>query len=745
MCNNKNEIYNIFDRKDILDKIIDFHQKNITKIHFFIPSIHCISCVFILENLHQKNKHIFESIVDFSRKKIWITFNNDHLKSSDLANILDEMGFKPSINFGLIDNKKEIKDVFFKKELVTKLAISFFCFGNIMLLSIPEYVGSLKDPWYFHHRYFFRYLMLILTIPIILFSLWDHIRYAIIGIKKYIINIDIPIILGLSVLFSWSCYEIFFDLGPGYFDSLSSFSLFLIISKLLQIHTNNNIIQFDKDYKSFYPILITKIDEKNGKEKKVILSSLKTNDIILIKNEEIIPTDSILMKGKAIMDNSFITGESYLVSKKIGDRIYAGSKQKGEAIYLQVIKNVDHSYLSILWNKNKCHNKKYFFQSLSNRFSKYFTTVVLLISTITGLYWYIMNDIQKIFQTTFSVLIITCPCALVLSTPMIFGSIIHIFSTKGFYIKDISTMEKITKLKTLIFDKTGTLTDPQKEKIYFIGRLNKYEKKMIASLLRNSIHPLSKKILSELSIHQFYPIKNFKEVEGKGLECMINNMLIKIGSPKYLNLKNREFSNNQTTVSISINKKFLGYFLFRNYYRKGITKIFQKLIGYKIIILSGDNNELEKKYLKSILPQSSEILFNQSPEKKMKYVQTMQKKGKNIIMFGDGINDCAALNISEVGVGVSDNTSNFYPNCDAFIKSSCLNKIHLFLKVSRISSKLVIANFLISIFYNLFGISFAVTGNLKPIIASILMPLSSISVICFSIISTRIISRILTF
>ncbi|WP_185856945.1 heavy metal translocating P-type ATPase [Blattabacterium cuenoti] len=743
----KQNIFDFLDNEKISEKIIDFNHKNITTVRFFIPSIHCGSCVLILENLPKLYQNILNSTVDFSSKKIWITYNNIEFKLSDIAQLLDNMGYKPSINFESIENRKSLD-----RKLIGKLAVSFFCFGNIMLLAIPEYVGALKeDIWFMTHRNFFRYLMVILSLPVVVFSFTDHIKYAVLGLKKHILNMNVPISIGILVLFLWSCYEVFFDLGSGYFDSLSSFSLFLLISKIFQIHTHNKILSFDKNYKSFYPALITKI-HSNKKEEKILLSSLKKGDLILIRNEEIVPADSILMKGNAILDNSFITGESDLISKKMGERIYAGSKQKGEAILIKVIKNIDHSYLSLLWNKNKSnhlrHKKLFDLNSISTRFSQYFTPIILIITIVTGIYWSFSHDVSKIFHTVFSVLIITCPCALVLSTPLIFGNIIRIFSQKGFYIKDIFTMERISSSKTLIFDKTGTITDPNKEKIYFVGNMKDEEKKMIASLLKNSSHPLSQKILSELSIKNFYFIKNFREIIGKGLEGIIKDVPVKIGSSKYLGITNKiinENEINQTTVFISINHKFVGYFLFRNYYREGIEKMFQDLKEYRIVILSGDHNDLEKKYLKSILPKSSQVFFSQSPEDKLNYVKKLQEKGEKVIMFGDGINDCAALTQSEVGISVSENPTSFFPSCDAFMQSNCINQIFLFLKISKVSTKLVFINLMISLLYNSVGIFFAVSGNLNPFISAILMPLSSFSVIFFSITSTWIVSRKLIF
>lgn len=738
----KKDYYNFFDEKKVSDKITDYKQKNISCIHFFIPTIHCGSCVFSLETLPKYNKYILYSFVDINYKKIWITYDNRKIKISELAFILDNIGFSPSTNLESIEEKKEEKlnNILFNRRILGKIVISFFCFGNIMLLAIPEYIGSLEDLWYINNRNFFRFTMLTLSIPIVILSFNDYIKSAFLELKKFIININIPISIGIIVLFFWSSYEIFFDISQGYFDSLSGFYLFLLISRLFHTYTHDKIFSFNKkSYKSFYPVLITKVSNQK-KEEKVFLSSIKKNDLILIRNEEIIPVDSILVKGRALLDNSFITGESYLIKKNIGEKIYAGSKHKGEILQLKVLKEMDHSYLSILWKKNKSKKrlKKEKSNLILNKYSKYFTLLILSISIFSGLYWFIKGNIRNIFQSTFSVLIITCPCSIVLSSPLIFGNIIKFLSKKGFYVKNIFTMEKMSYITTLVFDKTGTLTDPNKEKLIFFGKINYNEKKMIASLLRNSNHPLSQKILKTLSINNFFLIKNFLEIPGKGLKCTINNFSVKIGSPKFLGMK---FKNEKTVVAVSIKEKLLGYFIFGNFYRKKIKNIFKKLKNYKIVILSGDNNKLEKKYLKSIFSNSLKILFNQNPEEKSSYIKKLQKNGEKVMMFGDGINDCAALNQSDIGVAVSDQPTNFFPNCDVFLQSKNIDKIYYFLKISKISRKLVITNLIISLLYNIIGIIFAVSGKLSPFLSAILMPISSFTVIIFSVLSTWIFSK----
>ncbi|WP_185882580.1 heavy metal translocating P-type ATPase [Blattabacterium cuenoti] len=735
MSNYNNDFHYLDDEK-IEKKIIDFKEGNITAIRFFIPSIKCQSCMLYLENLSNLHQDILKSTVNFTSKQLSLTFYNDKLQLSELANLLKKIGYTPSITIKHPINKID-------RQLIAKLAISFFCFGNIMLLSLPEYLGaSIEDTWFVCNRNVFRYIMFFMSIPIVIFSIFDHIKYACLGLKNHLINIDLPISIGIITLFLWSSYEIILDIGNGYFDSLASFYFFLLISKIIQINTHKKIFLF-KDYKQFYPIYVSKVN-KNGEEKKILISDLKIKDIIIIRNEEIIPADSILVKGMALLDNSFITGESYIIKKKIGDRIYAGSKQKGSYILVKVIKHIDQSYISLLWNTKIKYNNLLYINTISNKLIQYFTPFILLVSIITGIYWFFI-DSSKILQTTISVLIVACPCAISLSAPFIFGNMMKFLSKKGFYVKDIFIMEKLSTINTLIFDKTGTITDINKKNIFFIGKKLQFQDKIIiSSLLIHSHHPLSQMILKELSIKnikKYYSVTDFKEIIGLGIIGVINHKIfVKIGSPKFLNLSIN--SNQGTTVCISINGNVIGYFLIKNNYRKGIQHLFKNLTNYDIIVLSGDNNKLEEKYLKSILPNKSIIFFNQSPEDKLKYIINTQKLGKIVMMIGDGINDSAALKKSDIGLALSEKITNFFPNCDAFIQSNYLTDLPLFLQLSKISVKLVICNLLISLFYNLLGFVLAISGVVTPLISAILMPCSSLSVILFSLISTWIISKI---
>lgn len=729
---NKKYKFQFLDNSKIKKNIVSYEDEKITVVRFIIPSIYCTSCILLLESIPKINKKIIQSNVDFTQKIIQIKFKNKEYKLSDVANFLTKLGYKPCLNFQFFEKKK-------KKNLkfLYKIAVSFFCFVNIMLLSFPQYIiGFNKDIWIENNKFFLSCIIFFLTLPVVFFSSSDYFISAYKGIKNKIINVNIPISLGILVIFFRSIYEIFFTKkGLGYFDSLCGLVFFLLIGHYFKIRTYH-FLSFNKNYKSFYPIYVTKIN--SGIEKNIIISKLKKGDNILIRNEETIPVDSILIDEKTMIDTSFITGESFLTFKKKGDIIYAGSKQVGKAIRIKVIKKIDQSYLSTLWKSISNNKNSFLYKDLLTKYSHYFTLIILIICIISSIYWYFI-DFSKILEVISSILIIACPCALSLSTPFTLGNVMRILANNGFFVKSYDIIERIAKINFLVFDKTGTISYNKKDKISFFGKkIKKDEKKKISFLLKNSNHILSKILYNYLSCSYNninYLIKNFKEIPGKGLQGVVDDVPIKIGSESYLGFYKKKKKKNGTKVFISIKNEILGYFLLKNKFHKNLKNIFKKLKEYNISIISGDN-DYDKFYLKSILPKKSKLFFYKTPKEKFFYIKKLQKKGKKVMMFGDGINDIIALKKSNVSVAVSNNNNNFLPSCDVLMEFKKFNLLPFFLKISKFSIIIIIVSFIISFIYNIIGITFAIKGNLNPIISAILMPLSSISVILFTTLST---------
>ncbi|NND63708.1 MAG: heavy metal translocating P-type ATPase [Flavobacteriaceae bacterium] len=736
--------FDYLDNAEIASKLLEFDDGDTRVVSFLIPSMHCSSCIWVLENLSKLNEAIKTSQVNFPEKTIRITFSSESLSLKNLVTILSTIGYEPNIS--LNDYSKKTKKM--DRSLIYKLGVAGFAFGNVMFLSFPEYF-EVGEFWLERFKHLFRWLMFAFALPVVFYSGSGYFISAYKGLKSKILNIDVPIALGIATLFIRSTIDIVFDWGSGFFDSLTGLVFFLLLGKFFQQKTYA-YLSFERDYKSYFPMAVTKLT-RNGiykapSEEQIQIYKIKKGDQLLIRNEEIIPADCILLKGEALIDYSFVTGEAHPLMKESGDKIYAGGRQKTGSIEVEVVKSVEQSYLTQLWSNEVFRkDRKGKFQNLTNSISKHFTIAVLSIAFITTAFW-IYYDPSKAFNVFTAVLIVACPCAIALAAPFTLGNLLRIFGRHKFYLKEASTIEQLAAIDTVIFDKTGTLTTHRKNTITYQGiALTKEEETLLNSTLRASNHPLSRALYQLLKSEKILTLDEFEESVGKGIYASRNGQDMKVGSYTYVSNTGdaaiNERATNQTEVHIRSNDEYKGYYLFQNSYRREIDNIFEELAPqHDLVILSGDN-EGEKEYLHDRLPTKVQLCFNRKPQDKLEYVKELQKQGRKVLMVGDGLNDAGALAQSDVGVVISEDINVFSPACDGIIDASRFKDLTKFMSLSKRGITIIKWSFLLSLLYNLVGLGFAVTGHLEPVVAAILMPLSSISIVVFTTVMTQWIGK----
>ena len=725
--------YDFLDNQEIVQQLVEFNEEGVQVISLSIPTIHCSSCIWVLENLNKLHSAITFSQVDFPKKTIRVTYKTEDFSLKALVLLLGSIGYEPYISLEEYNKKGKKMD----RSLIYKLGFAGFAFGNVMLFSFPEYF-EVEEFWLDQYKHVFRWLMFAFSLPVVFYAAQDYFISAYKGIRSKLLNIDVPIALGILVLFLRSTVDIIFDLGSGFFDSLTGLVFFLLLGKFFQQKTYA-YLSFERDYKSYFPIAVTRL-RKNGEEENIQIYNIEVGDRVLIRSHEIIPVDCILIKGTAEIDYSFVTGESEPVFKESGEKLFAGGKQLSGVLEVEVLKSVSQSYLTQLWgNSIFSKDKASQFQTLTDSIGKRFTIAVLSIATVATIFWLMLEPSLALNVFT-SVLIIACPCAIALAAPFTLGNMLRIFGKHKFYLKNTNVIERLSKIDTAIFDKTGTLTTNIKDTIHYEGmELTEEETALLKTTLRASNHPLSRSLYNILKSNAIMTLEEFQEHTGKGIEGKYNQHSIKVGSASYVG-ENKANSLTNTTVYISADEDVKGRFVFKNTYRDGMSQIFEELgTDLELGILSGDNDG-EKEQLQIMLPEKTKMMFDQKPEGKLEYIKSLQENHK-VLMVGDGLNDAGALAQSDVGLAVSENINVFSPACDGILDASKLRMLPKFVKLSKKSIRIIKMSFLLSLCYNIVGLYFAVTGQLQPVIAAILMPLSSISIVVFTTLATNYLGK----
>ncbi|WP_341225913.1 heavy metal translocating P-type ATPase metal-binding domain-containing protein [uncultured Arcticibacterium sp.] len=722
---------------EIVDELLDFKSNNLHKLNLYLPDVHCSSCVWLLENLQKVKKGVISSKLNFTKKELELAYSPNDTSLKEIVELLATLGYEP-----LISLNNSAKNVSKKSnKLLKQIAVTGFCAGNIMLLSFPEYFNlDLDNAVDAQYQSFFLYLNVLLALPVFFYGASDYLKGAYISLKELlakntkILSVDIPISLGISALFFRSLYETFFNHGGAYWDSLAGLVLFLLVGKWTQTKTFE-FLSFERNYKSYFPLAVQVASNKSTDYRSV--ESLKKGEVMLIHNEELIPADAILTEGKAYIDYSFVTGESEPIRINEGELIYAGGRQKGDNICLEVQKEVSQSYLTQLWN-NAALKKNEVKQDtkLSAAFSKYFTYITLGIAISTGIYWQ-FNDPTLVWPALTAVLMVACPCALTLSMPFTMGAVMNIFGRNNFYVKNPVVIQQMSEIDELIFDKTGTLTKSSSSEIRYMGEpIIREEKALIKSLTKQSLHPISKIIFTNMAEADIFKADYFYEHKGAGIEGFVKSKHIKLGSANFLKIPKSERVK-EASVYLKIDRVLKGYFVIKPSYREGLSEVLTEVNGeYKTQLLSGDNSK-DKKHLKGFF-ETENLHFGLKPQEKLDFIAELQNQNKNVMMLGDGLNDAGALGQSDVGIAISENAQAFTPASDAIMDAAKFKLLPKFLLFSKKAVNIVKLSFLLSLVYNFICISWAVTGQLSPVVAAIFMPLSSISVVLFAIVLTHI-------
>jgi Cu+-exporting ATPase len=723
--------FEYLDDESVSGALIQFRDGTLARTTLRLPQIHCTSCVRLLESLFKINPAILRSEINFLKKEIAITFREQEISLREIVELLTRLGYEPEITLNSVAGKSPHEAHAEFNQLYLKIGLAGFAFGNVMLFSFPDYLdgtGALSIQF----STLFAWLSVLLATPVLLYSASDYFVQSWQTIRQRKISLEIPVALGIVAIYFRSLFDIMAGIGTGYLDSFTGLVFFLLIGKFVQKKTFSSL-SFDRDYASYFPLSVIRLE--NSTQRSIPVARLNKEDRIFVRHRELVPADSILQSSEAMIDYSFVTGEAEPVAIRQGEKVFAGGRVAGAGVEFQVEKEVSQSYLTQLWNNAAFRQeKRSSLLDLSDAFGRYFTIIVSSIACGAFLYW--LPNWHQALNAFTAVLIIACPCALTLAAPFTLGAAMTILGKAKFYLKNAGVVMDLARVDALVFDKTGTLTQPDKAEVCFHGEpLSESEKQLIASCLRHSTHPLSQQIFNFLNVSSTLPVTDFRETSGLGLEGRVNQHLIAIGSSKWLTPRTSQMPASQpgtSQVYVSIEGRYRGSFRPGNVYRQGLPDLMNSLKNkYELFLLSGDYDH-ERKKLEQIFPEAHHLTFQQSPQDKLDFISRLQREGRTVAMIGDGLNDAGALQQSNVGIALTEKIGTFSPACDGILDATQLMRLPVYTGFARYALKVLFACFLLSLLYNTVGLSFAVMGKLSPMVAAILMPASSLSVVALA-------------
>ncbi len=719
--------YKFLDEPSVREQLVEYADARLTRVTFRIPSIHCVACVWLLENLFLLKPGVGASQVHFPRKELSVSFETGLVQLSELVGLLAALGYEPELRLSDLAAQPRSARV---RRTWLQLGVAGFAFGNTMLFSIAGYLGldSASGPGF---ERLVGMISLVLAIPVLAFSALDYWRAAWTSLRRGMLHIDVPIAAGILALAAQSTYEVLAGRGPGYFDSLAGLLFFLLCGKVFQQKTFDRLA-FDRDYLSFFPLSVKRRSEHG--EETVAVSQLRVGDELIIRNGELLPADGRLMTGQALIDYSFVTGESEPVAKAAGDYLYAGGRQVGGAIHVHMSKPVSQGHLASLWNQEAFRKgKEETLDSLTNRYSRWFTRLVIGIAVATALFWAGTRPARALKSFT-AVLIVACPCALALAAPFALGTAQRVLAWRKVFLKNGSVLERLAKADTMVFDKTGTLTAVLGDVTFEGAPLSPTEAEWLHALARHSTHPQAIRLAQAMETNRpLHPVQAFREVPGCGLAGRVNGHEIRLGSAAWAAGREvRPAVAQHGGVHVTIDDTYRGAFQLAGALRPDIERLFASLQAeYELALLSGDQDR-ERERFQRLLGPNALLRFNQSPLDKLAFVRQRQESGRTVVMVGDGLNDAGALQQSDVGIAVVENMSAFSPASDVILAAERVTQLDQVARFARSTVRVVRAGFVLSAIYNVVGISIAAQGLLAPVVCAVLMPLSSVTVVVFA-------------
>ena len=718
-----------FDQEGFYKKYVKTTEDGFSEINLIIEGIHCSACVWLNEKVLHQTEGVIEATINYSNNKAKVIFDKDEIKLSKIIETIRAIGYNAFPYDPAIAEEKAKK---LRNEYYTRILVGIFATMNIMWIAIAQYTGYFTG-MEASKKNILNIAEFALATPTLFYSGWIFFRGAYYGLKNKFINMDVLVSSGATLAYIYSIWAMITQKGEVYFDSVTMIITFVLVGKYLEILSKKRAVDTLDKIIGTTPTEVYSIDDDVLKP----IENINVGEILQLRPGEKVVIDGIVTKGEALIDTSALTGESAPVFKKKGDEILSGTIVIDSPLEYKTTKRANDSLLfTINELLNDAVTKKPHIEQLANQVSGYFSVTILAIAIFTFLGWYFIagSGFEKSLIISISVIVIACPCALGLATPMATLVGISRLAKDGILFKEASKLETMAKATLLAIDKTGTITVGKPRVINF-KKYSEFDVNDLYSLVKNSNHPISKGVLDYLKEHynilKDVELKDYKEIQAKGIVARNSNSILLGGNLELLKLNRIEFdykSDNSLYV-FAKNGEVLALFELKDAIKEGAKEFIDSIhnLGIKIAMLTGDREEVANDIAKEL--GIDEVKANLLPQDKAEIIENYHKSGEVVVMVGDGINDSIALAKSNIAIAMGSGADVAVDVSDVVLLNNSLLSLKRAFVISKKVFKTIKQSLGFSLVYNIIVVPLAVMGYVTPLIAALAMSLSSLVVV----------------
>ena len=717
---------------------------DVREIVLMSESIHCAACVWLIEHRLAKESGILLANVNFTTRRIKVRWDNRLISLSQILHILAQLGYAAT-PYDPQTSQKALED--YNRGLLYRFAFAAFAMMNIMWVAVSLYFGADDDPEY---KQFFHWVALGLATPTLLYSGQPFLIGAWQALRSRRLGMDVSISLGILTTYFYSLYVTLVPESGGavYFDTLVDFMFFLLLGRYLESISKSKAIDATHRLLALQPKVARK-QLPDGTEKLEAVRLLVAGDRVWVHPGDRVPVDGVVVEGESHLNESMLTGEARPIHKRVGDRVSAGTHNQEGALSVEVQQILADTALGrIIALVEEAQGSKAPIARLADRIIPWFVSVTLSLAMFSLIFWWVSVGIDTAIMAATAVLIVTCPCAFGLATPMAIAVASGVGARLGILIKNGAVLERLSQVTHVVFDKTGTLTQGNMQvaegRVWSPAWSEAQVWQALGLVEKRSEHRLAKTLVEYAQIHYSEPVlsvEGFYARAGLGVEARLDGCLWQVGSVNWAQQLGVSFDAQQqawidsqvtlgqTVVCVLVDGALIAGISLGDVLRPDALEVIMELKarGIQVSMITGDHAGVANAFAKQLgdIAVQAEVM----PADKDVAVRALQAEGRVVVFVGDGVNDAPALVRADVGIALGSGTEVSVDSAQVVLLNDRLTSVLTALSLSKVALRTIRQNIAMSLLYNLIMIPLAVAAKLTPLMAAIGMPISSLLVI----------------